>query len=220
MRYKCLVLDHDDTVVKSTECIHYPCFISFMQMQGRDMRDEIPIEKYLERNCLGNIMEFYLNDVGLSQELLDGETRYWRECVNNCVPIVYDGLREILTRFCDMGGKIFVASHSESRFILRDYKENGLPTPDGVYGYDAPDGMRKPSPRIIEDIIKATGFDKDEILVVDDLKHGYDMARAAGVAFAAAGWAHSVPAIESFMKSNCDFYFSSVKALSDFLLQF
>ncbi|HOK48860.1 MAG TPA: hydrolase, partial [Sedimentibacter sp.] len=27
MKYKCLVLDHDDTAVKSTPDIHYPSFV-------------------------------------------------------------------------------------------------------------------------------------------------------------------------------------------------
>ncbi len=31
MKYKCLVLDHDDTVVKSTPTIHYPSFIEAMK---------------------------------------------------------------------------------------------------------------------------------------------------------------------------------------------
>ena len=29
MRYKCLVFDHDDTVVDSTATIHYPCFVEY-----------------------------------------------------------------------------------------------------------------------------------------------------------------------------------------------
>ena len=52
-----------------------------------------------------------------------------------------------------------------------------------------------------------------EILVVDDLKPGYDMARAAGVDFAAAGWAYDVPEIADFMRKNCDFYLEKVEEL-------
>ena len=49
--------------------------------------------------------------------------------------------------------------------------------------------------------------------MLDDLKPGYDMARAAGVDFAAAGWANDIPEIEGFMRRNCDFY---CKTVSDF----
>ena len=30
MRYKCLVLDHDDTVVNSTAVIHFPSFLAYL----------------------------------------------------------------------------------------------------------------------------------------------------------------------------------------------
>ena len=53
--------------------------------------------------------------------------------------------------------------------------------------------------------------------MVDDLKPGYDMARAAGVDFAAAGWAYDVPEIEAFMRKNCDFYFKTVQEFGTFL---
>ena len=31
MRYQCLVLDHDDTVVNSTATINYPAFVQTLQ---------------------------------------------------------------------------------------------------------------------------------------------------------------------------------------------
>ena len=59
----------------------------------------------------------------------------------------------------------------------------------------------------------------EEILVVDDLKPGYDMARAAGVDFACAAWAYDVPEIGEYMKKNCDYYLSSVGELSSLLFE-
>ena len=46
--------------------------------------------------------------------------------------------------------------------------------------------------------------------MLDHLKPGYDMARACGVPFAAAGWANDIPEIERFMRRNCDRYFKTV----------
>ena len=43
------------------------------------------------------------------------------------------------------------------------------------------------------------------------------MARAAGVDFAAAGWAYDVPEIEGFMRKSCDFYFKTVQDFGRFL---
>ena len=61
------------------------------------------------------------------------------------------------------------------------------------------------------------GFRPEELLVVDDLKPGYDMAKAAGVPFAAAGWANDIPEIEQFMRNNCGLYFKTVAELSEYL---
>mgnify|MGYP003305750446 CR=1 FL=1 len=44
-----------------------------------------------------------------------------------------------------------------------------------------------------------------------------DMAKAAGVDFAAAGWAYDVPLIEEFMRKNCDYYLKTVDELSRLL---
>ena len=63
------------------------------------------------------------------------------------------------------------------------------------------------------------GFCPQQLLVVDDLKPGYDMARAASVAFAAAGWANNIEQICTFMRRNCDFYFQNVKELAAFLTE-
>ena len=30
-RYKCLVLDHDDTAVMSTQAVHYPSFVEVLK---------------------------------------------------------------------------------------------------------------------------------------------------------------------------------------------
>ena len=61
------------------------------------------------------------------------------------------------------------------------------------------------------------GLAADEILVVDDLKPGFDMARAAGAHFAAAGWAYDVFEIEQFMRRHCDYYLHSVDELRELL---
>ena len=56
-----------------------------------------------------------------------------------------------------------------------------------------------------------------EIIVVDDLKPGYDMARGAGVDFAAAGWAYDVKEIREFMKQNCDFFLETIDDLKELI---
>ena len=91
--------------------------------------------------------------------------------------------------------------------------------PTLVYGWELGAEKRKPAPYAIHDIMERLSIDASEILVVDDLKPGYDMARAAGCDFAAAGWAYNVPEIEAFMRANCDYYLPTVESLSDLLFK-
>ncbi len=55
--------------------------------------------------------------------------------------------------------------------------------------------------------------------MVDDLKPGVLMARSAGVRALAAGWAHRIPAIESWMREHCDAYLPTVADLERCLRQ-
>ena len=106
-----------------------------------------------------------------------------------------------------------LTSHSLSENIKRDYKANNLPEADIIYGWDIPKEMRKPSPATLLDLMEKYNLKPEEILVVDDLKPGYDMAKSAGVPIAAAAWAHNVPEIAGFMKQNCEFFCTSVEEL-------
>ena len=69
------------------------------------------------------------------------------------------------------------------------------------------------------DLMEKYSLRPEEILVVDDLKPGYDMARAAGVHIAAAGWAHNVKGIRDFMEVNCDYFCESISALESVLFE-
>lgn len=216
MKYKCLVLDHDDTVVDSTASIHYPCFIEYLELTRPHLVSNYTVEDYFRKNFDPGIIEL-LYECGLDNEEIKVEEEYWKTYVKGHIPKAYPGISEIISRFRENGGIIAVDSHSFKSYIERDYRDNLLPAPDIIFGWDIPENERKPSPATVFQLLEKYNLDKSEIIVVDDLKPGYDMARAAGVDFAAAGWAYDVPEIESFMRKNCDYYFKTVKELSDML---
>ena len=91
--------------------------------------------------------------------------------------------------------------------------------PDEIFGWDLPRELRKPATYTVDKLIEKYGFDKSEIIMVDDLKPGFDMARAAGITFAAAGWAYSVPMIEAFMREHSDFYLKDTDQLYKLLFE-
>ena len=217
MKYKCLVLDHDDTVVNSTATIHYPSFCEYLKIYRPGAEKNYTLESYFEKNFDPGVTALFLDELKLSEEEFLLEQDFWADFVENHIPKAYPGLKEILSRHVSEGGIIAVTSHSYGRFIERDYKHNSLPEPSVIYGWDMAPETRKPSPYALFDIMKRYDLKASDLLVIDDLKPGYDMARAAGVAFAAAGWAYDVESIESFMRKNCDFYFKTTAELSEFL---
>lgn len=215
MRYKCLVFDHDDTVVNSTATIHHPCFEEYLKLRRPGMG--CTLENYLLRNFNPGFLEMCRQDYGLSDEDLNEEGEFWKEYVLDHIPVVYPGIAEIMRLQKEQGGLICVASHSMDRYIYRDYEKNGLPRPDAVYGWEHPEEHRKPNPFPLTDIMERFSLRPDELLMIDDLKPGFDMAKRAGVDFAAVGWSNDLEPIESFMRLNSQFYFKTVEELRLFL---
>ena len=203
--------------MNSSASIHYPSFIEYLKLRRPHLADNYTLEEYFLKNFHPGITSLLVDEVGLSPEELKEEEEFWSDYVKGHIPVAYDGMREIISDFKARGGIVAVDSHSYRRYIERDYAHNSLPTPDVIYGWDIPKEHRKPSPHTVLELMKRYSLKPSEVLVVDDLKPGYDMARGAGVDFAAAGWAYDVPEIREFMKKNCDYYFETVAALADFL---
>ncbi len=215
MRYKCLVFDHDDTVVNSTATIHYPSFVAFLEeyYPGR----KCTLEEYFLKNFSPGFIPMCREEYGMSDEDLAVEGKFWREYVRTRIPKAYPGIREIMERHKAAGGLLCVVSHSYGDNILRDYRANGLPEPDLAFGWEQPEQRRKPNPWPLQEIMRRFDLPPEELLMIDDLKPGYDMARAAGVDFAAVGWANDIPRIEAFMRENCRIYCKTVAELAALL---
>ncbi len=216
MRYKCLVVDHDDTIVNSTATIHFPSFMLYMKEKRPEIR--MTLDEYFALNFDPGVVALFRDICGLSEEEFKEEEAFWAAYTAQHIPEAYPGIKEILWEFKKQGGIICVDSHSFSKYIRRDYEHNGLPEPDLIYGWDLEPEKRKPAPWTLFEIEKKFGLKPEEMLVLDDLKPGYDMAKDAGVPFAAAGWANDVPQIETFMRKNCDLYFKTVQEFGEYLL--
>lgn len=215
MKYPCLVMDHDDTVVNSTATIHYPCFIEYLNIYRPGMT--ISMEDYFLKNFDPGFVPMCRQDFGLTDEELQYELEFWRRYVRNHIPEAYDGMRELLWEHVDRGGCVCVVSHSLGEHIRRDWWVNGLPEPRLVFGWDDPPEQRKPNPYPLYAIMEQLGCGPQELLMVDDLKPGCDMARAAGVDFVAAGWSNDLAPIERFMRKNCVHYAKTVSELKNYL---
>lgn len=212
MNYKCLVFDHDDTTVNSTTNVHYPSFLAYMQKTGRTLN--ISLDDYVRYNFNPGVIGFFRDICGLTEQEMSEEQDFWFEYTHHHVSKAFDGIREIMEQQKREGGHIAVVSHSFSDNILRDYEYNHLPQPDMVFGWEQPREQRKPAPFPLYAIMEKFSLKPEELLVIDDLKPGLDMAKSAGVPFAAAGWCFSIAENEAHMRQNADFYCTSVEELA------
>lgn len=215
MKIRCLVMDHDDTVVNSTATVHYPCFVEYMAKFHPGFH--MDLTEYFVKNFSPGVLELFRNIIGMDEEEVIREQEYWSAYVKHHIPEAYPGMKELLWEHKKNGGILCVVSHSYTEYILRDYRQNGLPEPDAVFGWDSPEEERKPAPFPLYRIMERFQLNPEEMLVVDDLKPGYDMAKAAGVPFAAAGWANDIPEIEQFMRDNSDVYVKTIPMLAQYL---
>lgn len=216
MKYKCLVLDHDDTAVKSTPDIHYPSFVKAL----KSLRPEIELS-------LNDFVNYCFSPgfTGLCRDILkfndrEQEIQYkiWKYYLYENAPDFYPGFPELIKGYKRAGGIICVVSHSESSHIIRDYTSHCGFEPDLIFGWELDEDKRKPNPYAIVETMKTYDLSNREILVVDDSKPGLMMARSCNVDFAAAGWSHALPRIENYMRMNSDYYFSTVDELKKFIL--
>ena len=218
MRYQCLVLDHDDTVVDSTASVHYPAFIETLRRLRPGKWESLTLEEYFLYNFEPGFAEFCRDILGFTAEEDAEQGRAWEHYVAGHVPKAYPGMKEFLWRCREAGIRLCVVSHSLKENILRDWRENGLPEPDVIFGWEQPPEQRKPNTWPLEQIMAKYGYPPSRLLVVDDMKPAWEMARSAGVPIAFAGWGRrDYPEITEEMTRLCDFSFASTKDLEQFL---
>ena len=213
MKIKCLILDHDDTAVDSTATVHFPAHLEVMK-RLRPNQPVIDLNTWFEKNFDPGIMTYLTEEIGLNKEEMDEEYRIWQEFNESRNPTFYPGFPELMRDYIREGGIIAVVSHSTDVHIRRHYEYGASGVmPDFIFGWDHDPERRKPSPWPVIRILEETGLKRGDVLVVDDLKPGVEMAKAAGVPVAAAGWGHSIPSIREAMKGLCDFWLPDITAL-------
>ena len=121
MKYKCLVLEHDDTVVSSTAEIHFPCFVEYLDMTRPGESSKWDLETYLVKNFHPGITSILRDDLGMDAAEMEREIDYWAAYVENHIPTSYNGISEIISEFRSRGGIIAVDSHSLLRYTVLSY---------------------------------------------------------------------------------------------------
>ena len=186
LKYPCLVLDHDDTVVQSEVTINYPyfCYILNQFRPGCTITQEEYTLGCFHHGFANMCREkFHFTE----QELAD-EYAGWKGHIRTHIPAPYPDIEKVIRRQKEAGGLLCVVSHSSEENITRDYMSHFGILPDAIYGWDYPEEKRKPNAFPLEDIMRRFGLSPREMLVVDDLKPAREMCSKVNVPIAFAGW--------------------------------
>ena len=216
LKYPCLVMDHDDTVVQSMKTMSYPFFLYVLEVfrPGKTMSFSDFV-----RDCHHyGFAELCRLRFSFTEEAIAKEHVMWMDYILKNTPSPYPGIKKILEHQKEAGGLICVVSHSSKENILRDYRTHFSFLPDAVYGWEMPEQQRKPNPYPLQDIMNRFSLTKNQILVVDDMKLACKMAAPFGIQVAYAGWNDlGVPEIDTEMNQLCDYSFQTIQEFEDFL---
>ena len=216
LKFPCLVLDHDDTVVQSEATVNYPFFCQILDSFR-------PGTKITLRDCTDGRGRLGLAGAcgqrwGFSEQEIEDEYQGWQRYIRNHMPDPFPGIGEVIRRQKALGGIVCVVSHSCDENITRDYRTHFGILPDAIYGWDLPEELRKPSSWPLEQIMAKYGFAPNELLVVDDMKPAWVMASKASVPIAFAAWSRGdFPEITAEMTRLCDYAFQTPEELGRFL---
>ncbi len=216
LKYPCLVLDHDDTVVQSESTINYPyfCYILDRFRPGAT----ITKEEYMHGCFYTGFAEMCRQKYAFTEQELAEEYTGWKEYIRNHIPAPYPGIKEIIQKQKESGGIICVVSHSSEEIIQRDYLTHFNILPDIIFGWDLPEQKRKPNPYPLIATMEKYDLKPQDLLVIDDMKPAYDMASQVGICVGFAQWGKADhPELCATMSSLCDYTFASTKALEEFL---
>lgn len=212
MKYKCLILDHDDTAVDSTRYIHYPSFVAAL----KELRPEAPVLTLNEfvNYCFNPGFNKLCTDIiKFTPEEQSRQQEIWRQYNRERIAKFFPGFPELIKQFKEQGGIITVVSHSESAMVKSDYMRACGFEPDAVYGWELGKEKIKPNPYPVLQILNHFRLQPKEALILDDSRLGLEMANKCNVPFAAAGWSPKNLTIQKWMRENSPLYFDHLNKL-------
>ena len=90
LKYPCLVLDHDDTVVQSESTVNYPFFVDFLKEHRPGMT--ITEHEYISGCFHPGYIEMCRQRFAFSDEELLTEYTAWKEHIRHHIPDPYPGI--------------------------------------------------------------------------------------------------------------------------------
>ncbi|QMW13229.1 HAD-IA family hydrolase [Pseudoalteromonas sp. MT33b] len=178
-RFKLAIFDWDGTVMDSV-----PKIVTCLRNTARDLGIPVPSEQQA-KDVIGLsltkatevLFPAYLH---LNDELVAGYKAQYRELDVTPTPLFAD-VEPVLTQLRDAGIQLAVATGKGREGIDRLLNESGL----GKYFMNvkcSDDAMSKPSPDMLEQILREQGIAKSDAVMIGDSQLDMAMANAAGIA--------------------------------------
>ncbi len=216
LKFPCLVLDHDETVVQTEQNMGYPFFLDILKVLRPG--ETVSLQDYVYDCYHIGFVEMCRKRFGFNSEELATEHRQWDAYSKIHIPEIYPGIEKIIKKQKEQDGLICVVSHSNRDIIERDYLAHFGILPDAIYGFELPSEQRKPAPYPLLDIMEKFSIQPNDILVVDDAKLACQMADPLGIKVAFPGWSKlGFDTITREMSACCAYSFATTKELEDFL---
>jgi len=216
LKFPCLVLDHDDTVVQTMRTLSYPFFC--LELEQFRPGTTMTLSEYITECYRWGFADMCRECFGFTDAELKLEHKQWMDYIMQNVPDIFPGIDRIIRRQKEEGGILCVVSHSNSDNIIRDYQFHFGMQPDAIYGWDMEPHQRKPHSWPLQHIMRKYGLQPHEILVVDDARLACQMADPLGIKVAFAGWDDmGIPELRKEMEQQCAYTFNTVAELEAFL---
>ncbi|WP_028974756.1 HAD family hydrolase [Spirochaeta cellobiosiphila] len=219
LKYKAILIDHDDTAVDSTPHIHYLAHIEQMKRFNRE-EQILSLDEWFQINYSPGLRPYYDNILKLTAQEEAQFHEVWREFTTKLNPPFFPGILNTLSEARQLGAKIIVVSHSEEDIITRHYKvQQDIPgfLPDMIIGWTGDRSKNKPYPWPVEKIEQEFLIDRNEMIIIDDLKPGIVMAQTTGIDSFGVGWSHKIPELMEDMHTSATYYGQSIEELRSVL---
>ncbi len=188
LKKKCLIFDHDDTLINSQASIHYPIFLETLS----ELRPQEKHPSFKDFIVLSNQYGFegYIKQVyGFSEEEVALEIKWWRKKVKERQASIFEDIATILKKFMDAGGILIVYTYSDSSMVISDYKHYFDFVPHSIIGFDAIKHMQKPNRLPVLHALSNYNLTVADCLLVDDMPLIAETASRLNMDMVGACWA-------------------------------
>jgi beta-phosphoglucomutase-like phosphatase (HAD superfamily) len=190
LRKKCLILDHDDTIINSQESIHYPLFVEVLKILRPNIQP-IDFERFIELSNEHGFVKMCRIMYQYTPAEIEFEYQYWKKYSAMMLVPSFDGVKELLEAFVKAGGVIIVYTMNSKVNVLEDYQRLFNIIPDVVIAHDNFYVLKKPYRLSILKALHELNLSVKDCIFIDDTPMLLELKDRLNMDFIAANWAKS-----------------------------